>query len=302
MKHDNEFDVIIVGGSYAGLAAAMSLGRALKNVLVIDDGKPCNRQTPHSHNFLTNDGRTPAEIAAIAKEQVGRYDTIRFLKGLALRGVRTGSGFEIQTAEGDGFFAKKLVFATGIKDLLPDIEGLAECWGISVLHCPYCHGYEVKNEKTGILANGDAGFDFTRLISNWTGDLTLFTNGQSALSPAQHLQLQERGIEVVETAIRRFEHRDGRIRNLHFEDGTNAAVTAVYAPAPFVQHCGIPEQLGCALTADGYIQTDAFQQTTVEGVSAVGDNAGKIRTVANAVAGGTLAGMTISKKMILDEF
>ena len=182
MKSNNDFDVIIIGGSYAGLAAAMALGRALKKVLVIDNGKPCNRQTPHSHNFLTNDGNTPTEIAALANLQVSRYQTVKFFNGTAVKSSKTENGFQIESVSGECFQTKKLIFATGIKDLIPAIDGLSECWGISVVHCPYCHGYEIRNEKTGILANGDMGFDFTKLISNWTKDLTLFTNGISKLS------------------------------------------------------------------------------------------------------------------------
>ena len=140
-------DVIIVGGSYSGLAAGMALGRALRQVLIIDSGKPCNRQTPYSHNFITQDGKTPEEIATLARQQVEKYDTVTFFNGLATNGAKTENGFEIQTASGETFSAKKLIFATGIKDIMPDIEGYAECWGISVLHCPYCHGYEVRNVK-----------------------------------------------------------------------------------------------------------------------------------------------------------
>lgn len=302
MKYEQKFDVIIVGGSYAGLAAAMALGRALKKVLVIDDGKPCNRQTPHSHNFLTNDGKTPAEITALAHSQVRMYETIQFFNGYAKSGIKTSRGFEIEVATGQSFVAKTLIFATGIKDLLPDIEGLAACWGISAIHCPYCHGYEVRNEKTGILGNGDSGFDFTRLISNWTKDLALFTNGSSTLKMEQKEQLQQHQIKIVEKEIERFEHNNGYIRNIMFKDGTKSPVKAVYAPSPFVQHCTIPELLGCELTQEGYIKTDNFQETTVKGVFAIGDNASKMRTVANAVAMGTAAGMTISKKMILEAF
>ncbi len=300
MKIEKNFDVIIVGGSYAGLAAAMALGRAMKNVLIIDDGNPCNKQTPHSHNFLTNDGRTPAEIAALAKLQVSRYDTVRFIEGRALSGLQTDTGFEIAVATGETFVAKQLIFATGIKDVLPGIGGLQECWGISVIHCPFCHGYEVRNEKTGILGNGDMGFDFTGLISNWTKDLTLLTNGRSSLKLEQTEKLHRHQIGIIEKEIERFEHNSGFIQHVVFKDGTTFQVKALYAPSPFVQHCGIPESLGCELTEEGYIKTDHFLETTVKGVFAVGDNASKMRTVANAVAMGTSAGMIISKKMILE--
>ncbi|MGK2861316.1 MAG: NAD(P)/FAD-dependent oxidoreductase [Chitinophagaceae bacterium] len=302
MKINNNFDVIIVGGSYSGLAAGMALGRALRNVLIIDNGKPCNKQTPQSHNFLTNDGRPPGEIASLAKRQVKKYDSVTFFKGTAIKGTKTVNGFEIQVSAGETFAAKKLIFATGIKDLLPPIDGLAECWGISVIHCPYCHGYEVRYEKTGVLGNGEMAFDFTSLIFNWTKELTLFTNGIARFTALQRKKLQEHQINIVEKEIERLEHNNGYIRNIVFKDGSKVSVKAIYAPSPFEQHCKIPESLGCELTEEGYIKIDAFLEASVKGVYAIGDNAARMRTVANAVAMGTTAGMTISKEMILDEF
>jgi thioredoxin reductase len=302
MTDNNPFDVIIVGGSYSALAAGMALGRALKKVLIIDDGKPCNRQTPHSHNFITHDGKTPSAIAALAKEQVQLYNTINFFSGLATKGKAIKNGFEIQVSSGEIFEAKKIIFATGIRDILPYIEGLSACWGISVLHCPYCHGYEVRHEKTGILGNGALAFDFTRLISNWTNDLTLFTNGASTITTEQKEQLEKHNIEIVETEIERLEHINGHLQNIIFRDGSKFSIKALYAPVPFEQHCAVPALLGCQLTEEGYIKVDAFLETTIPGIFACGDNATQMRTVANAVAMGTTAGMVLSKKMILEAF
>jgi len=302
MTSNKTFDVIIVGGSYAGLAAAMALGRAMKNVLIIDNGKPCNRQTPHSHNFLTNDGKKPAEIAAIASLQVSRYDTVKFFTGTAIEGNKTETGFQIKVATGEIFETKKIIFATGIKDLLPAIDGLPECWGISVIHCPYCHGYEVRHQKTGILGNGDTGFEFTRLISNWTKDLTLYSNGKAGFTSIQREKLQKHEVNIEEKEIQRLVHNEGHLREIIFKDGTSATLNALYAPGPFEQHCKIPLQMGCGLTEEGYIGIDQFYETNIKGIFAVGDNAAKMRTVANAVAMGTSAGMMISKKMIIDSF
>jgi thioredoxin reductase len=302
MMKNTAFDVIVIGGSYSGLAAGMALGRALKKVLIIDSANPCNKQTPYSHNFLTNDGKTPAEIAALAKQQVAKYDTVTFFYGLAAEGRKTGNGFEILTATGETFWAGKLIFATGIRDVLPNIQGFAACWGISVLHCPYCHGYEVKNKKTGILGNGDFGYELSGLISNWANDLTLFTNGASALTPGQAKKLKAHAIPIVEKEIEKLEHSNGHIHTIIFRDGTAAPVEALYAPRPFEQHCSIPQSLGCGMTDEGYIKTDALQETTVHGIFACGDNASRMRTVANAVAAGTTAGIAVSKKMILEGF
>ena len=302
MNNDKLYDVIIVGGSYSGLAAAMALGRALKDVLLIDSGIPCNRQTPFSHNFLTNDGKSPSKIAAIATRQVKKYKTVKFFNGHAASGTKTDKGFEIKTTSGERFTAKKLIFATGIKDILPNIDGLAECWGISVLHCPYCHGYEIRNEVTGILGNGENGYVFTSMISNWTNSLTLFTNGTSTLTGDQLEQLEKHRVGLVEKEIERIEHFNGHLQHVSFKDGTHVSIKALYAPSLFEQHCHIPESLGCELTEEGYIKTDAFQETTVKGVFACGDNVTSMRTVANAVAMGTLAGMALSKKMIIESF
>jgi thioredoxin reductase len=302
MASNNTFDVIIAGGSYSGLAAGMALGRALKKVLIIDSGKPCNRQTPHSHNFITHDGDIPAEIAALANVQVRSYNTVNFFDGLAINGAKTENGFEISVASGETFTAKKLIFATGIRDVMPDIEGFETCWGISVLHCPYCHGYEVRHEITGLLGNGEFGFDLARLISNWTNDLTLFTNGSAALTAEQTEQLGKHGIGIVEKEVKRLKHTNGYLENIIFRDGTTTAIKAIYAPVPFEQNCKIPESLGCELTDEGYIKIDTFQETTVKGVYACGDNATRMRNVANAVGMGTNAGITVSKKMIFEEF
>jgi len=297
-----KLDAIIIGGSYSGLAAAMALGRALKNVLVIDGGRPCNAQTPHSHNFLTQDGVPPAEIARKAREQVKQYQSVRFVYGFAVSGKKVNGGFEIGLADGRIFTASKLIFATGITDIMPDIKGFAESWGISAIHCPYCHGYEVKHQKTGILGNGDQAFEFAKLISNWTDDLTIFTNGESAISDGQASILASRQIKIIEKPVVRLEQTDGLIENLVFADGSKFRLTALYSPRPFKQHCPIPEMLGCELTPEGYIKTDILQETSVAGVYASGDNCSRMRTVANAVATGTTAGMAASKSLILESF
>jgi len=302
MKDFRHFDVIIVGGSYSGLSAGLALGRALRQVLIIDSGKPCNRHTPSSHNFLTQDGKTPKEIAALARKQVEIYDSVTLFNGLATNGTKTENGVEIQTLSGETFSAKKIIFASGIRDIMPDIEGYAECWGISVLHCPYCHGYEVRNERTGILGNGEYGFEFSNLISNWTKNLTLFTNGTSSLTAEQTEKVEINKIKIVEKEIERLEHINGYIQNIIFRDGTKSSMKALYARSPFEQNCTIPQTLGCEMTDQGYIKTDSFQKTTVHGIFASGDNTTRMRTIANSVAMGTTAGMTVNKEIIEAEF
>jgi thioredoxin reductase len=302
MENLRHFDVIIVGGSYSGLAAGMALGRALRQVLIIDSGKPCNLKTPYSHNFLTQDGKTPEKIISLARKQVEMYDSVSLIKGLATGGTLSENGLEIQIYSGETFMAKKIIFASGIRDIMPDIEGYAECWGTSVLHCPYCHGYEVRNEKTGILGNGEYGFEFSNLISNWTKDLTLYTNGRSSLTAGQTAKIEKNKIKIVEKEIEKLEHIKGYLKNIIFRDGTKTSIKALYARSLFVQHCTVPEILGCEMTDQGYIKTDSFQKTTVHGIFACGDNTTRMRTIANAVAMGSTAGMTANKEIIEEEF
>jgi thioredoxin reductase len=302
MDNKKNFDVIIVGGSYSGLAAAMALGRALRKVLIIDSGMPCNATTPGSHNFLTRDGESPGEITLIAKQQLQRYPTVQFVNGLASHGIKNKKLFEIHLASGNIFYAGKLIFATGIRDLLPGMDGFAACWGISVLHCPYCHGYEVKNEKTAIFGNGGHGYDLAKLISNWTKQLTIFTNGPSTFTAAQKKQLEKHDIKIIEKTIGRLEHSNGYVEQVIFKNGTGSFVKVIYAAMPFEQHCGIPGSLGCTLTDEGYIKVDPSGETTIAGVFACGDSITRTRTLANAVATGTTAGMMLNKRIIFETF
>ena len=302
MEISRTYDAIIIGGSYAGLSAAMALGRAIRTILVLDNGKPCNAQTPHSHNFLTQDGKTPREIADLSKQQVSKYETITFVEDTAIAATKTSNGFQISTSKGHIFETKKIIFASGIKDELPKIEGFAECWGISVIHCPYCHGYEVRNQTTGIFANGDIAYEFTKLIWNWSKDLTLFTNGKSNLSPEQTKELQSKQINIVEKEIVKVSHQHGQLEHLVFTDGTMQRLDALYAKLGFTQNTDLPVHLGCEISESGYINVDAMQKTTVNGVFACGDNTNMMRSVANAVYSGNMAGAMVSKELIAEEF
>lgn len=302
MNQNPSFDVIIIGGSYAGLSAAMALGRSLRKVLVIDSGKPCNAQTPHSHNFLTHDGKTPAAITKEAKHQVLQYPGIEFFNDTATTAKPTDFGFQITTETGKIFTSRKLLIATGVKDIMPDYKGFAECWGISILHCPYCHGYEVKNTEIGILANGPMGYEVGRLISNWTDKLTLFTNGISTFDEFHLEKFEEHKIKFDEREIDFFEHDKGYLKKIHFKDGTTHDINAIFARPDCQQHSEIAAQLGCDFKENGLIQVDEFQNTSVFGVSAAGDCTTLFRSVAGAVAAGNKAGAILNRQMIEEWF
>ena len=302
MTDSNTYEVIIIGGSYSGLSAGMTLGRSLRNVLIIDNGKPCNAQTPHSHNFITQDGNTPREISTSAKKQVEAYETVKFYSGLATNAIKTPAGFEVTTDKNDTFTAGKLIFATGVKDIMPDIPGFADCWGRTIIHCPYCHGYEVKHEKTGILANGDIAFHYAQLIHNWTKDLTIFTNGDSTFSQQQSDRIRKHNIPIIEKKIASFQHVNGNLSEIVFEDNSTFPLKAVYARPAFEQHCKIPIDLGCELTEMGHLKVDMFQKTTVEGISACGDSTSPFRAVSYAVSTGNIAAAALNNGMTEEEF
>ena len=297
-----QYGVIIIGGSYAGLSAAMALGRSLKKTLVIDSGKPCNRQTPYSHNFLTQDGKAPKEILTIARRQVERYESVTFYDGTVSGGSQVPKGFEITTQSEDIFYSKKLIFATGIKDQLPNIPGFAECWGISVIHCPYCHGYEYRHQKTGILANGEDAFHVISLVNNLTDKLVVLTHGKADFTPEQLRKLKNHNIQLEEIEAARIEHKNGYLDYVILKDGNKIELDAMYASVPFTQSSDIPASLGCKLTEQGYIDVDNFQKTTIPGIYACGDNSSGMRSISNAVSTGNIAGGMTNMELTKERF
>lgn len=298
----NNFEVIIIGGSFAGLSAAMALGRSLREVLIIDNNLPCNRQTPHSQNFLTQDGKTPKEISTIAREQVEKYKTIQFHQGKAISGIKTETGFEITTDKNEKFIAKKLIFATGIKDEMPAIKGFSECWGISVIHCPYCHGYEYRGKNTAILANGERAFHLASMVHQLTNRLAIFTSGKANFNDEQIEKLNQRNIKIIEKTVVEIEHQSGQLQNLILVDGEKIPFDVAYAAIPFVQHSDIPENLGCELTETGHLKIDSFQKTNNPNIFACGDNSNMMRSVAQAVYSGNIAGAMANGEFVKEGF
>jgi thioredoxin reductase len=299
------FDAIIIGGSYAGLSAALSLGRSLRKALVIDRGLPCNRFAPQSHNFITHDGTAPGEIAGLAREQIeAKYDTVKFLDDLAetCLPAADGSGFEVTTKENGTFQAKKIILAIGVRDRLFPIPEFAACWGISVVHCPYCHGYEWKGSKTGIFGNGGYACETAKIIFNWTKDLTIFTNGPSEIPEEMVAKMKVHNIKIVEDEIEALEHTEGKLHHLLFKNGERHPLQTLYAQPPFELPTLIPQELGCELTEHGHVLVDGCQRTSVDGVYGAGDMTTFLRAVAHAVAGGNLAGSMVNKELIEAEF
>lgn len=296
------FDVIIIGGSYAGLSAALALGRARREVLIVDAGKPCNRQTPHSHNFLTHDGDKPADISAMAKAEVLKYPTVKFFEGTVDSAEKLTQGFGITINGLTKYSSRKLLIATGLKDVFPDIKGFAECWGISVIHCPYCHGYEVRDEKIALLMNGEHAFEMAKTLNHWNKDLTVLTNGKSQLTSVQTEKLKSKSITIIEDEIVALEHTNGQLKNVLFANGKKLALKAMYARADVQQHTDFDVQLGVELTEFNTIKVDEQQQTTTTGVYAAGDCTTLMRSLSVITAHGTLAAVMINREMISEDF
>jgi thioredoxin reductase len=185
---------------------------------------------------------------------------------------------------------------------MPDLAGFSECWGISILHCPYCDAYEVSDTPIGVIANGNAGFELAKLVHNWTKKLTLFTNGIATLTSEQIEKLGQHGIGLFEKEIRAIEHENGRVKHLLFKDGSTFELSAIFSKVTTVQHCDLPQKLGCELTDAGLIKIDDTQQTSMAGIFAAGDNSTPYRAVAVAVASGTKAGAYLNKALIDEHF
>jgi thioredoxin reductase len=296
------YEVVIIGGSFAGLSAAMSLGRSMRKVLIIDNQQPCNIQTPHSHNFLTQDGKPPLEILAEARRQLEAYPTVEFINDIAISASKSEDLFEIKLEENGKVKGQKLVLAWGLKDDTSKIEGLAACWGISVIHCPYCHGYEVKNQPTAIIGNGNEAFEYLKLISHWTKNLTLLTNGSSALTEEQSQKIKSKGIQIIENQITKINHLAGNVASISLNKAEDFPISVIYHRTPFTQKSEIAAQLDCEFEEMGLIKVNNFQQTNVKGVFAAGDNTSPLRQVANAVAKGSLAGVMANRELIEESF
>lgn len=289
-------DAIVIGGSYAGLSAALQLARARRRVLVIDAGVRRNRFASASHGFLGQDGRAPADIAADGKAQLLAYPNVRWLDGTASQAAPDGAGFRVSTAEGRIERARKLVLATGVVDELPRIEGLAERWGRGVFHCPYCHGYELGNGRVGVLAVGALSIHHALMLPDW-GSTTFFLNGAFEPDEGQRAALAARGVTVEAGAVARLvdaatvELRDGR---RFVMDGLFTA-TRTHIASP------VAAQLGCAMDEGPtglFIRTDAMQATSVAGVFACGDAARAAGNVAISVGAGAMAGAAAHQSLM----
>jgi thioredoxin reductase len=297
------YHAVIVGGSWAGLAAAMQLGRARRRVLVVDAGKPRNRFARSSHGFLGQDGRSPSAILDTFRAQVGAYPTVRLESGVATDArAAADEGFEVELSSGVTVHAQRLILATGVVDELPPVPGLEERWGVTVLHCPYCHGYEVGDRRLGVLGHGDAAVHRARLVRDWSADVTLFTN-RGEVTAEQQAALAGRGVRVEERAVEALLGSAPELAGIRMSDGAVVALDALFTGTRTRMASPLAEQLGCAFDDGPFgpvVRTDARKETTIPGVYCAGDAARTPHSATWAAADGATAGMSAHQSLVFE--
>lgn len=291
-----EFDAIVIGGSYAGMSAAMQLARARRRVLVVDAGQRRNRFATHSHGFLTQDGVEAAAIAAQGREQLLNYPNVTWIEGKVDAATPRGDGFAVTLATGEALSGSRLVLATGVVDELPPVAGLAERWGRSVFHCPYCHGYELDAGNIGVLAVGALSMHHALMLPDW-GKVTFFLNDAFEPDAAQLAALAAREVTIERTPVARI---DG-IAEVVLRDGRVLPMAGLFVAPRMGGPSPVAAGLGCALE-DGptgpYVRTDAMKESSVPGVFCCGDMARAAGNVAFAVADGAMAGVAAHRSLI----
>jgi thioredoxin reductase len=296
------YEVIVIGGSFAGLSAALQLARARRCVLVLDSGKPRNRFAQSSHGLFGHDGQPPSEILANARSQLLSYPTVSFVEDLVTHAVKTSEKYAVATASGDVHSAPRLILATGVSDDLSTIPGTEERWGISVLHCFYCHGYEVAERRLGVLATSERSLQTAILLPDWSEHVTFFTNGALNLSPDQQSELRARGVSVEAASVVALLGDAPVLSGLRLADGRIVYVDAVFISPRTRMASPLAEQLGCEFDegpSGPFIRTGADKQTSVRGVYAAGDAARPGHNASWAAADGVTAGISAHQSLAL---
>ncbi len=293
------YDIIVIGGSYAGMAAALQLLRARRSVLVIDAGERRNRFASHSHGFLGQDGVPPGEIAVNARRQLDAYPTLTWLEGRVEAVTGQINEFTVTTSNGGSHRGRRILLATGVADQLPAVEGLAERWGTAVFHCPYCHGYELGQGRIGIVGASPMSLHQAELLTDW-GSVTLLVNGAVELSQEERSTLEHRGVTIEETPIDRIEgHAD-----VAMADGRRLSFAGLFTATRTSPSSSLAEAMGCALEEMPLgiqIRTNAESKTSVTGVFACGDVARAPHSVSLAVGNGAMTGAQIHRSLLWPE-
>ncbi|HIE5650185.1 TPA: NAD(P)/FAD-dependent oxidoreductase [Stenotrophomonas maltophilia] len=294
-------EVIIVGGSYAGIAAGLILARARRAVTVIDAGLPRNRAASHSHGVIGLDGISGAELLKTARQQLLDYPSVRWIHAEAAHATASPDGVEVRTADGQVLAARKLLLASGISDQLPDLPGLAERWGSTVLHCPYCHGYEVGGGAIGVLGGHPMSAGKAPLFADW-GNVTFFSQA-GEISEEERVAMQQRGVQIEISPVIAVQGDQPTWLEVELADGRRIAQRALFVPATQAMATPLVQQLGCALVESPLgvlIEVDAMKQTSVPNVYAAGD-ATTVGNITLAAAEGVRAGIGVHHALVSED-
>jgi thioredoxin reductase len=297
------YDALVVGGSFAGLSAAMQLARARRKVCVVDAGAPRNRFAAASHGFFGQDGVPPLKMIADARAKLLAYPNVSFIEGRVVGAHADGVvGFTASLDSDRQVSAGKLVLAFGVQDGFPDIAGVSERWGASVLHCPYCHGYEFSGRKLGVLIESPHPPDHAMLIAEW-GPATLFLNGNHTVDEEARAKLQARGVAIEPARIVALEGPGQELSAVRMGDGRLVPLDALFLAPRTRPGSPLAEQLGCAFDEGPFgpvIRTDAMKTTTVPGVFAAGDAAMLMHNATLASADGVMAGVSLHRSLVFE--
>ena len=302
-----DYDVLIIGAGSAGLAAALTLGRCCRRVLLADGGPPRNADSPAVHNFLTRDGIAPAELLRLGHAQLRPYPTVE-TEPLAIETLKPegrhfrASGRRTDTDAPRTLLARRVLLATGVADVLPPLPGFRELWGRGVLHCPYCHGYEVRQQPLAVFGSGRAGTNQALLVSRWSPDVVLLTNGPPGLSDRARRQLRRQRIAVDSRPVARLVgNPDGSVRCIEFATGAYLERTAVFVTAAQHQRTNLAAAAGARLTSRGAVWVDKNSQTSLPGLFAAGDTSPGTQQALLAAAQGNQAGICVHESLTREE-
>jgi thioredoxin reductase len=297
----SNYDVAVIGGGAAGLSAALVLSRARRKVLVVDAGQPRNAPATHLHGYLSRDGMPPAELLAAGRTEVESYGG-EIVTGTATDLVPDGhNGFWVLLADGQRISARRLLVTTGLRDELPDIPGLRDRWARDVLHCPYCHGHEVRDRQLGVIGGTPGAVRYAQIVRQWTHDLVYFTPPDT-LTAADRTELLARAIGVIEGTIDQLViDDDDHLRGLQMRDGCVIPRDALFVPPRFVPNSHLLVGLGCAIDADGWVAVDNTGATSLPGVWAAGNVIDPRAQVITAAGAGSAAAIALNADLVDDD-